>query len=214
MCVDSWPTFTTAICYRRKQHFSSSSFGVIPDICSVFSKDPATLRRLLLNERVLNWKSGPTFRGIPSSHCQLIKELASLSGLFITEYGGYHSFIHNILEKKSCQEKVLPLPNSILSESRAELMDALLPYGGSQGSLNHVRACIDHLPNHCVTDETGRPVSWMLSYELCELRMAYTLPEYRRAGHFLALSLTVIGKMSSVCLSVYCHVHRQNQGVY
>ncbi|XP_073327067.1 glycine N-acyltransferase-like protein 2 [Pagrus major] len=90
-------------------------------------------------------------------------------------------------------------------------MDAHSPYGGSQESLNHVRACIRHLPNHCVTDETGRPVSWMLSDELCELRMAYTLPEYRRAGHFLALSLTLIGGMSSVCLPVYCHVHQQNQ---
>ncbi|XP_030279866.1 glycine N-acyltransferase-like [Sparus aurata] len=84
-------------------------------------------------------------------------------------------------------------------------------HGGSQESLNHVRACIRHLPNYCVTDETGRPVSWMLSDELCELRMAYTLPEYRRAGRFLALSLTRIGRMISVCLPVYCHVHQQNQ---
>ncbi|KAL6119789.1 uncharacterized protein ACO6RY_04295 [Pungitius sinensis] len=37
VCVDSWPTFTTAICYRQKQHFTSSS-GRIPDICTVFTK--------------------------------------------------------------------------------------------------------------------------------------------------------------------------------
>lgn len=172
----------------------------------------------------------------------------------ITEYGGYHTFIHNILEKKSCQDwvlemysspqfkavalffttewdnkswytfpwficshfslrsrKVLPLPISILNESHAELMDVHLPYEGSQESLNHVKVCIRHLPNYCVTDETGRPVSWMLSDELRELRMAYTLPEYRRARHFLALSLTLIGRMISVCLPVYCHVHQQNQ---
>ncbi|XP_044066525.1 glycine N-acyltransferase-like protein 3, partial [Siniperca chuatsi] len=88
-------------------------------------------------------------------------------------------------------------------------VDAHLLYGGSQESLNHVRACIRHLPNHCVKDEKGQPVSWMPSDELCELRMAYTLPEYRRAGHLLALAL--IRRMSSVGLPVSCHVNQQNQ---
>ncbi|KAK1898571.1 putative glycine N-acyltransferase-like protein 1B [Dissostichus eleginoides] len=111
MCVDSWPTFTIAICYRQKQvahrdkenlrappewpldvyvclymkrfsssSSSSSSSGMIPDICTVYTKNPDTLRSLLLNERVVNWRNGLIFRGIPSSHCLLIKELASLSG--------------------------------------------------------------------------------------------------------------------------------------
>ncbi|GLD45948.1 glycine N-acyltransferase-like protein 2 [Lates japonicus] len=217
LCVDSWPTFTTAICYRQKQRFSSSSssssssFGVIPDICTIFTKNSETLRSLLLDERVINWRSGLIFRGIPSSHCHLIRELAALSGLDITEYGGYDTFIHHNPENMDWQEKVLPLPISILDESHAELVDTHLPYGGNQESLNHVRACIHHLPNHCVTDEKRGPVSWMLSDELCELRMAYTLPEYRRAGHLLALSLALIRRMSSVGLPVYCHVSQYNQ---
>ncbi|XP_049922109.1 glycine N-acyltransferase-like protein 2 [Epinephelus moara] len=184
---------------------------MIPDICTVFTKIPETLRSLLLNERVVNWRSGLIFRGIPNSHCHLIKELASLGGLDITEYGGYNTFIYSSLQNRHRQEKVLLLPISTLDESHAELVDTHLPYGGSQESLNHVRACIRHLPNHCVTDETGRPVSWMLSDELCELRMAYTLPEYRRAGHLLALSQALIRRMGSAGLPVYCHVNQQNQ---
>ncbi|XP_068588819.1 glycine N-acyltransferase-like protein 2 [Cebidichthys violaceus] len=210
MCVDSWPTFTSAICYRQKQHFSSSS-GTIPDICAVFTKNSGSLRSLLLNERVVHWRNGLIFRGIPSSHCHLIKELASLSGLDITEYGGYNTFICHSPETMDWQEKVLPLPISILDESHAELVDTHLPCGGSQESLNHVRACIRHLPNHCVTDEKGQPMLWMLSDELCELRMAFTLPEFRRAGHLLALSLALIRRMSSVGLPIYCHVNQQNQ---
>lgn len=34
-----------------------------------------------------------SLRGIPSSNCHLINELATLSGLDITEYGGYNTFI-------------------------------------------------------------------------------------------------------------------------
>ncbi|XP_071332076.1 glycine N-acyltransferase-like protein 2 isoform X2 [Trachinotus anak] len=215
MCVDSWPTFTTAICYRQKKYLSSSgsSSSVIPDICTVFTKNPETLRSLLLNKRVINWRNGLIFRGIPSSRCDLIKELATLSGLDITEYGGYNTFIHHSLENTDEQEKVLLLPVSILDESHAELVDTHLLYGGNQDSLNHVRACIRHLPNHCVMDEKGRPVSWVLSDELCELRMAYTLPKYRRAGHLLALSLSLIRRMSSLGLPVYCHVSQHNQAV-
>ncbi|KAG7227105.1 hypothetical protein INR49_022452, partial [Caranx melampygus] len=190
---------------------SSSSSGVIPDICTVFTKNPETLRSLLLNERVVKWRNRPIFRGIPSSHCDLIKDLAALSGLDITEYGGFNTFIHHSPESKDWQEKVLPLPVSILDESHAELVDTHLPYGGNQDSLNHVRACIRHLPNHCVMDETGRPMSWILSDELCELRMAHTLPEYRQAGHFRALSLALIRRMSSLGLPVYCHVNQHNQ---
>ncbi|KAI3356831.1 hypothetical protein L3Q82_003482 [Scortum barcoo] len=217
MCVDSWPIFTTAICYSQKQHFSRRSTEVIPDICTVFTKNPATLRSLLLNERVVKWRNGLRFRRIPSSHCHLIKELASLSGLISQNMGltPLSTTARRILTSvENCSVhflKVLPLPISSLDVSHAELVDAHLPYGGSRKSLNHMRACIRHLPNHCVKDEEGRPVSWMLSDELCELRMAYTLPEHRRASHLLALSQALIRKMSSVGLPVYCSVNQQNQ---
>ncbi|XP_034552283.1 glycine N-acyltransferase-like protein 2 [Notolabrus celidotus] len=155
----------------------------------------------------------PASVGIPSSHGQLIKELASLRGLDMTEYGGYNTFIHHNQESMVWQGKMAPLPVSILGESHAELVDAHLSYGGSRESLDHVRACIRHLPNHCVRDEKGWPQSWMLSDELCELRMAYTLPEYRRAGHLLALSVAQIRSMSSAGLPVYCHGNQQNQAM-
>lgn len=74
-----------------------------------------------------------------------------------------------------------------------------------------MRTYTHHLPNHCVMNEKGRPVSWVLSDELCELKMAYTLPEYRRAGHLLAMSLALVRRMSSVGLPIYCQVHQQNQ---
>ncbi|XP_071399684.1 glycine N-acyltransferase-like protein 2 [Centroberyx affinis] len=129
----------------------------------------------------------------------------------MTEFGDYNTYIHHSPESTDWQEKLLPLPVSSLDESHAELVDRHLPYGGSRESLNHVRACIRHLPHRCVTDDEGRPVSWMLSDELCELRMAYTLPEHRRAGHLTALSLALIRRMSSVGLPVYCHINRHNR---
>uniref|UniRef100_A0A667WWK5 Glycine N-acyltransferase-like protein n=1 Tax=Myripristis murdjan TaxID=586833 RepID=A0A667WWK5_9TELE len=180
MCVDSWPTFSAAICYSQKQ--------VISDICAVFTKSPETLKRLLLNERVVNWRNGLRFRGCVLK--KIIKNVHSAFNRFI-----YITPPHIKLPVSTLTRKLLPLPISILHESHAELVDRHLPYGGSQENLEHVRACIRHLPNLCVTDDKGQPVSWILSDELCELRMAYTLPEYRRAGHLTALSQALIRRM-------------------
>ncbi|XP_054466010.1 glycine-N-acyltransferase-like protein 3 [Anoplopoma fimbria] len=168
MCVDSWPTFTTAICYRQTQGCSSS--GTIPEICTVFSKNLGSVRSLLLNERVVNWRNGLIFRG-------------------------------------RCCRCQFPF---WMSPTWSSSTHACLTVAARRAS-THVRDCIRHLPNHCVTDEKGRPVSWMLSDELCELRMAFTLPEYRRAGHLRALSLALLHRMSSVGLPVYCHILQQNQ---
>ena len=103
-----------------------------------------------------------------------------------------------------------PLKISSLDVSHAELVDRHLPYGGTQESVSHVRACIRHLPNVCVTDDREQPVSWMLSDELCELRMAYTSPGHRRDGHLMALSAALMRKVSAMGLPVYCHVNREN----
>ncbi|XP_076734504.1 uncharacterized protein LOC143414279 [Maylandia zebra] len=81
--------------------------------------------------------------------------------------------------------KELPLQISKLDGYHAELVDACLPYGGSQESLNHARVCSCHLPNRCVTDEKGWCVSWILSNEQCELMPAYTSSD---TGHLQALS--------------------------
>lgn len=218
MCVDSWPTFTTAICYRNIQDFSSSGgeddggLGAVPDICTVFTKDPDALRRLLVHPGVINWRDGLTFRSMPSSLIDLIKELASHNGLDLTDYGGYKIIMHHSPEKiASWQGKGLKLPISTLDESHAELVSSHLFYGGNVHTLNSIRACIRHLPNLCVKDGNGRPVSWVLSDELSEMRMAFALPEYRRAGHAQALTQAMVMKLSSMGLPIYGHVHEMNQ---
>lgn len=115
------------------------------------------------------------------------------------------SLIHvHLFTFSMASSKVLPLPVSILDESHAELVDTHL--GRQPGEPRPSENLY-----HCVTDEKGRPVSWVLSDELCELKMAYTLLEYRRAGHLVAMSLALVRRMSSVGLPIYCHVHQQNQ---
>ncbi|KAM9855215.1 glycine N-acyltransferase-like [Aulostomus maculatus] len=191
ICVDSWPKFTTVICFRQEQ-------------------DPEVLKTMLLNERVVRWKHGLKFRGVPTKYGPVIKELATLRGFDTKDVGNCDVFMHYAKEKPQ-KERETHLTISTLDESHAELVDKCLEYGGSEANLNYVRACIRHLPNSCVLNERGQPVSWMLSDELGELRMAFTLPEYRHAGHFQALGKVLCYKMGCAGLPIFCHIKHDNK---
>lgn len=58
-----------------------------------FGASPAMMMKV--NKKINHHFAFMSLKRIPSSHCNLIKELASLSGLDITEYGGYNTFIYH-----------------------------------------------------------------------------------------------------------------------
>ncbi|XP_057707122.1 glycine N-acyltransferase-like protein 3 isoform X2 [Corythoichthys intestinalis] len=194
MCVDSWPTFSTAICYHQNQDlWTESGFGDINEKYSIFSKNQDTLRSLLADDKLVKWRNGFQFEGF-----------------HIKEHGVYHSYIYNSREKLELLEMSSKLSTTALNESDAELVDKQLPYGGSKESINLVRAYIKHLPSFCVVDEKGRPVSWLLTDEFNAARMGYTEPKYRRAGLAQNLMVKMIQQRTSEGLPVYGHVHEEN----
>nr|XP_061830527.1 glycine N-acyltransferase-like [Nerophis lumbriciformis] len=177
MCVDSWPTFSTAVCYRQSQDLGTGSgLGDLPDVYSVFSKNQDSLRRLLANDDVFKWGKNLEFK-VESCHHQTLKEIAPLRG-FRDEYGGTLIYIHyspDAVPSSASEPEI-----ASLSECHAELVLAHLSY---VGNMHQVRSYIKHLPSYCVLDQEGQPASWLLTDEFNELRMAYTRPEFRHAGH-------------------------------
>ncbi|XP_037104143.1 glycine N-acyltransferase-like protein 3 isoform X2 [Syngnathus acus] len=205
MCVDSWPTFSTAICYHQNQ--IGSNFKEINEKYSIFSKNQNSLRSLLTDDK-LKWRDGLEFE-VANHHSQIVREIASLRGFHVEEDGGYYSYINYSPEKLIMSEKTSTLATSTLNESHAELVVQQLPYGGSD-EINRVKAYIRHLPNRCVVDEKGHPVSWVLTDEFHCLRMAYTQPKYRRKGHVGHLRFTLVQQKISEGLPVFCQIHKDN----
>ncbi|XP_037104139.1 glycine-N-acyltransferase-like protein 3 [Syngnathus acus] len=210
ICVDSWPTFSTAICYHQKQNMQiGSSFVELPYNFSIFSKNQDTLRSLLSDDKLVKWKNKIEF-GVSNHHSEIVREIASLRGLHVEDNGGYHSYINYSPEKLDMPDrKTSTLATSTLNESHAELVVQQLPYGGSN-KINIVKAYIKHLPNCCVVDEKGHPVSWLLTDEFHCLRMAYTQPKYRRKSHFQDMTLTLVRQRISEGFPVYCYLHKDN----
>nr|XP_057945759.1 glycine N-acyltransferase-like protein 3 [Doryrhamphus excisus] len=208
MCVDSWPTFSTAICYRQKQVEGRLE---IPDVCSIFSNNQDKLRRLLTDDSLFKWGKNLEFR-VESTHHQILKEIASLRGLHLKDmYGRLLTYIHYSPETMSRPPKTFKEPMTSLSECHAELVLKSMCCGTSKEEINLVKTYIKYLPNYCMVDEKGEPVSWVLTDEFNEIRLAYTQPEYRRAGHLRGLYYTLIDHMASAGLPIFGCIHEENR---
>ncbi|KAM9826692.1 glycine N-acyltransferase-like [Syngnathus typhle] len=205
MCVDSWPTFSTTICYYQNQ--IGSNFKEIIEKYSIFSKNQNSLRNLLTDDKLIKWRDGLEFE-VANHHSQIVREIASLRGFHVEE-DGYYFYINYSPEKLIMSEKTSTLATSTLNESHAELVVQQLPYAGSN-EINRVKAYIRHLPNRCVVDEKGHPVSWVLTNEFNELAMGYSHPKYRRKGHNGHLLFTLVRQKMSEGLPVFCQIHKDN----
>ncbi|XP_069086118.1 glycine N-acyltransferase-like [Pleurodeles waltl] len=81
---------------------------------------------------------------------------------------------------------------SPLSDAEAELVNTFWINGGTENSLKIVCQCIHHLPNLCMRDPGGKPISFFVMDQSAEIRMGYTFPEYRDRGIFTSLLITFI----------------------
>uniref|UniRef100_W5LVC0 Glycine N-acyltransferase-like protein n=1 Tax=Lepisosteus oculatus TaxID=7918 RepID=W5LVC0_LEPOC len=218
-CVDSWPNFNTVICRRQNKVLTSHPVQ-FPNLCTMFTKDLENLRAMLMDDRVIDWTQD-TIKGIPGSYCDLIKEVSTGSGMDVKEFKGYNLMVHHNPESLLHNEKMQrhsvqsemsdpTLKISSLKVSHAELVAKQFDFGGSDLILNHVRSCIQHLPSACILDDSGNPVSWCFSDELCEMRMAFTLPEYRRTGHMKTALTALIKQIHAMGFPVYAHVSEEN----
>ncbi|XP_078503079.1 glycine N-phenylacetyltransferase-like [Lissotriton helveticus] len=71
---------------------------------------------------------------------------------------------------------------SPVTAADAELVNTFWVNGGNETSLKIVRQCIAHLPTWCMRDPEGKPITWCIMDQTAEIRMGYTMPEYRGRG--------------------------------
>ncbi|MBN3326187.1 GLYL3 protein, partial [Atractosteus spatula] len=209
ICVDSWPNFNTVICRRQNKVLTSHPVQ-FPNLCTMFTKDLENLRAMLMDDRVIDWTQDTIVRGIPDTYCDLIKEVATSSGMEVKEFKDYSLMVHHNPESILHNESDPTLKISSLQVSHAELVVKPFAYSGNDLTLSHVRSCMQHLPSACILDDSGNPVSWCFSDELCEMRMAFTLPEYRRAGYMKTVFTALIKQIHAMGLPIYGHVAEEN----
>ncbi|KAF4089984.1 hypothetical protein AMELA_G00044450 [Ameiurus melas] len=107
----------------------------------------------------------------------------------------------------------LSIQVSSVKESHTALINSTWKFGMGELTEPLVRSMILNYPSCCVLD-SGRPVSWLLTYSNCAMGMGYTLPEHRRKGYGKALVTIMAKKLHSEGYPVYCFVEEGNQPSY
>ncbi|XP_069083967.1 glycine N-acyltransferase-like isoform X1 [Pleurodeles waltl] len=214
--VDSWPDFKTVISKPRSMEMVNDT-NLCRHIYHVFTKDAENLREILGTTDVINWNQCLQIEGLQQCLDPVITSIAESKGLELERDKAllFVRDIHlgvsgkspsmNSEEKSAAQirnhlkvrDDQLAFHCSPLRDAEAELVNAFWMNGGNESSLKYARQCIQHLPSLCIRDPGGKPISWCVMDQTSEIRMVYTLPEYRSKGLFTNL---LISFMAFLCL--------------
>ncbi|XP_078509162.1 glycine N-acyltransferase-like [Lissotriton helveticus] len=209
--VDSWPDFKTVICKKRPEEMMDDT-NIYINTYNVFTKDPENFRAMLWTTDVINWNQCLLIQGLQQCLNDVIMSIAESKGIEVESEPGvlFVRKIHakvcekspkvNLEEEASAQtsshlkarDDQPTFQYSAISAAEAEMVNAFWINGGNQNSLKIVRQCIQHLPNLCMRDPGGKPISWFVMDQTAEIRMGYTVPEYRDRGVLTSLFIPFI----------------------
>ncbi|XP_067845181.1 glycine N-acyltransferase-like protein 3 isoform X2 [Heptranchias perlo] len=214
--VDSWPDFSTVICRPcKKEEICNPVESTLT--YTVFSKDQNSLRNLLMDDNIINWTTCFIFGGIDISFLELVKDVAACKKFTVNFSTRCYAMIledpKDLLDVTS-ERADLASRISHLDLSHAEIVNRNWKFGGDDNSLGIVKSLIANFPNCCILDETGNPISWLLSYKYSAMGLLYTLPEHRRKGYAKLLVTTMVKTLQKLGYPIYCFIEVENDTSY
>ncbi|KAK6489184.1 glycine N-acyltransferase-like protein 3 [Huso huso] len=204
--VDSWPDFKTIIC-------RSSLKGCRVD---AFTKDEDNLRTILKDTDVLNWSGFFLLGGVDFCHLNMVKEVAAYRNAPL--YLAAKCFMM-MLENPDHLPK-LPVDRvsgsriTSLNMSHVDLVNKAWKFGGDESGARIIQTLILNFPSCCIVDESGKPVSWILTYEYCAMGILYTSPEHRGKGYAKTLVTAAAKSLQQQGYPIYCFIEEDNERSY
>ncbi|XP_069086080.1 glycine N-acyltransferase-like protein 3 isoform X2 [Pleurodeles waltl] len=208
--VDSWPNFN-AVLVRPQKKGETSSSDTYMNSYVYFFKDPTSVPGSFIE--AIDWTQAFEVQGLQCFLGEILLDAANVR----------HTSTEMTTLITFCQDKEthISIPNpsrgkeaeiASLTLSHAELVDKTWAFGGSDCSLQYVRACITNSPSRCcLTQYSERAISWALTDQYWAIRMAYTLPEYRGKGYAKCIVSSLADLLRQDGRPVYCHVEEDNE---
>ncbi|KAJ1218085.1 hypothetical protein NDU88_005671 [Pleurodeles waltl] len=231
--VDSWPEFKTVIVRPQPNdmkdycdHYTNTYF--------VYTSDPLTLEEILQKSDAIDWSQTLQIQGLQSSIGEVLSGISGSKSftpditrtvLYVKDMGiqndcGMATEKASALETdpffttevKATQQSGVQssFPVSPLNVSHAELVNENWAFGGNERSLRYIQYCIEHFPSLCALGPDGQPVSWSVMEQSCEIRMGFTVPEFRRAGLSRQLLTIFTDFLQQRNIPFYLHVAEEN----
>lgn len=209
--VDSWPDFKVII-YRPDPKRALESMKIV----SYYSTDERVLRRVLMEENVVDWSTYFMFGGFDISHAPLLKEVSSYKEVkcrgFTLVRLMYLPDSSHLLAPAVDSE--LESRISSLNLSHVDLVNNTWKFGGDKNSFRRIKNFIGNLPTCCITDSHGQPVSWVLLYDYCAMGLLYTMPEHRGKGYAKVVVCAMVRRLFAEGYPVYCFIEEENEVSY
>ncbi|XP_061084231.1 glycine N-acyltransferase-like protein 3 isoform X3 [Conger conger] len=208
--VDSWPDFKTIIFRPHPQS------ALLYKKVTLFSTDEKILKRMLTEDNCLDWNQYFKIGGMDIHHATMLKAISDAKGVTFRQCFVVHllelrdpSLLPQLTVSRDVEARI-----SSLNESHVGLLNETWKLGGDKKGFQLIKHLISHFPTCCITDEEGRPVSWVLLYDFCAMGMLYTLPEHRGKGYAKILVSTMAARLHAQGYPVYCYIEEENQVSY
>ncbi|XP_078413008.1 glycine N-acyltransferase-like isoform X2 [Cetorhinus maximus] len=212
--VDSWPDFSTVLCQPCEKEKTSN---LTDRTITVFSKDQGSLCNLLMDDNVVNWATCFILGGIDISFLELVKDVAACKKFTVSISNRVCAMIledpkdlHDITPERADVASRI----SHLDPSHAQIVNRNWKFGKDENGLRFVKTVIANFPSYCILDETGNPVSWLLTYQYCAMGLLYTLPEHRGKGYAKLLVTKMVKTLQKLGYPTYCFIEEENGKSY
>lgn len=100
---------------------------------------------------------------------------------------------------------------SSLDVTHAALVNKFWHFGGNEKSQRFIERCIQTFPTFCLLGPEGNPVCWDLMDQTGEIRMAGTLPEYRKQGLISYVIYIQTQALNNLGFPIYSHTDKNNK---
>ncbi|XP_044538212.1 glycine N-acyltransferase-like protein 2 [Gracilinanus agilis] len=227
--VDSWPEYQTVITRPQKEEMTDDMDHYI-NCYHIFSKTPERLPEILESNKVINWDQSLRIQGLQQSLDEKIKSVAASKSvqidyskcvLYITEatlqMKSYNKRIFGKSQETDNQNtgkfksEVDKFKTTFLDVSHSELVNKNWKFGKNEKSLRYIKRCIQNFPAYCLLGPEGNPISWNVMDAACELRMAYTLPEYQGRGMLREMMIPYMKYLQQNEIPFYLFVEDKNE---
>uniref|UniRef100_F7GI23 Glycine N-acyltransferase-like protein n=1 Tax=Monodelphis domestica TaxID=13616 RepID=F7GI23_MONDO len=225
--VDSWPDYQTVITRPQKQEMTDDK-DYYTNTYHIFSKDIQKLPDILGSDHVINWKQSFMIQGCQNGLNEKIREAAAFKPVQLDYSKGLLYMRDDVLKYtsntgklKRRQEANSPenmkfrstndnFRPSLLDVSHAKLVNDNWKFGQNERSLRYIKRCLQSFPGFCLLGPERSPVSWLIMEQTGELRMGFTLPEYRDRGMIKQMMIAYIQYLQENGVPFFCETEETN----
>uniref|UniRef100_A0A8C5UR11 Glycine N-acyltransferase-like protein n=1 Tax=Microcebus murinus TaxID=30608 RepID=A0A8C5UR11_MICMU len=215
--VDAWPDYQMVITRPRREEMLDD-LDHYTNTYHIFTKAPDNLEEVLACPQVINWEQTFQIQGCQESVDQAIRKVAASKSVQVDYINTMLFTLETLVKRKTSSDDKMELvkvdednkekdfPVIFLDASHAGLINEQWDFGKNERSLKYIERCLQNFPGFGVLDPEGKPVSWIVMEQSCELRMGYTVPKYRSQGNMWQIGYRLVKYLYQKKVPFYLHV--------